>query len=383
MFKMKNIYFCSVETRHGTSLQCIASLRIVFSVLFLFTATIAFAQAPAGYYAAAEGKSGEMLRTALHNIIKTHSSVSYSELWLSFQTTDVRPDNGKVWDMYSDRPGGTPSYYFTFISDQCGNYSGEGDCYNREHSVPKSWFGGSVAPMYTDLFHLIPTDGFVNSKRSNLPIGQVTNATWTSTNGSKVGTSNISGYSGQVFEPIDSFKGDFARIYFYMATCYKDKNLGVETLSNFSGGDLKPWAKTLLLQWAVMDPVSQKEIDRNNAVYALQHNRNPYVDYPELVGKVFGADSVNAFHYGSAVALIDPALVAVYPNPTHEQFTIQSNSVEINEIVIFDLMGKEVLHTEALNNHCTINVSQLPAGLYLLKIHSENQTIIVKKLVIQ
>ena len=246
---------------------------------------------PQGYYDNAVNKSGNTLREALHNIIKVHDTLSYNDLWQSFYSTDKRLDNNKVWDIYSDKPGYTPAYYFTFGSDQCGSYSNEGDCYNREHSVPNSWFGGSVAPMYTDLFHLYPTDGYVNSKRSNLPIGKVTNASWTSTNGSKVGTSNISGYSGQVFEPIDSFKGDFARTYFYMAVCYMDKNLGVETQSNFSGGDLKPWAKQLLLQWAALDPVSRKEIDRNNAIYELQHNRNPFIDHPELAAKIFGNDS--------------------------------------------------------------------------------------------
>ncbi len=246
---------------------------------------------PQGYYDNAVNKSGYTLRVALHDIIKNHDTLSYNDLWQSFYSTDKRPDNNKVWDIYSDKPGNTAAYYFTFGSNQCGSYSVEGDCYNREHSVPNSWFGGSVAPMYTDLFHLFPTDGYVNSKRSNLPIGKVTSASWTSTNGSKVGTSNISGYSGQVFEPIDSFKGDFARTYFYMAVCYMDKNLGVETQSNFSGGDLKPWAKQLLLQWAALDPVSRKEIDRNNAVYEIQHNRNPFIDYPELIEKVFGNDS--------------------------------------------------------------------------------------------
>jgi len=246
---------------------------------------------PQGYYDNAVNKSGNALREALHNIIKVHDTLSYNDLWQNFYSTDRRPDNNKVWDIYSDKPGYTPAYYFTFGSDQCGSYSNEGDCYNREHSVPNSWFGGSVAPMYTDLFHLYPTDGYVNSKRSNLPFGKVTSASWTSTNGSKVGTSNISGYSGQVFEPIDSFKGDFARTYFYMAVCYMDKNLGVETQSNFSGGDLKPWAKQLLLQWAALDPVSQKEIDRNNAIYELQHNRNPFIDHPELAAKIFGSDS--------------------------------------------------------------------------------------------
>lgn len=248
------------------------------------------------YYKNAKNKKGYALRVAMRNIIKNHDTLSYNGLWNAFKSTDKRPDNNKVWDMYSDRPGSAPDYYFTFGSDQCGSYSDEGDCYNREHTVPKSWFGGSTAPMYTDLFQLYPTDGFVNSKRSNLPIGEVTNATWTSTNGSKVGTSNISGYSGQVFEPIDSFKGDFARIYFYMAVCYMDKNLGVETQSNFSDGNLKPWAQQLLLQWAAMDPVSQKEINRNNAVYQLQNNRNPFVDYPELVEMIFGSDTNTLFN---------------------------------------------------------------------------------------
>lgn len=248
------------------------------------------------YYNNAKNKKGNALRVAMHNITKNHDTLSYNGLWNAFYTTDKRPDNNKVWDIYSDRPGSTPDYYFTFGSDQCGSYAVEGDCYNREHTVPKSWFGGSTAPMYTDLFQLYPTDGFVNSKRSNLPIGKVTNATWTSTNGSKVGTSNISGYSGNVFEPIDSFKGDFARIYFYMAVCYMDKNLGVETQSNFSDGNLKPWAQQLLLQWAAMDPVSQKEIDRNNAVYQIQNNRNPFVDYPELVEMIFGSDTNTLFN---------------------------------------------------------------------------------------
>ena len=365
MCKMKNIYTLHVET------QNFASLRMMFAVLFLFTATVLYAQIPQGYYTAAENKSGQELRTALHNIIKNHTSVSYPELWTSFQTTDVRPDNGKVWDMYSDKPGYTPAYYFTFGSDQCGNYSGEGDCYNREHSVPRSWFGGNVAPMYTDLFHLIPTDGFVNSKRGNLPFGKVVNATWTSTNGSKVGTSNISGYSGSVFEPIDSFKGDFARAYFYMAVCYMDKNLGVETQSNFTGGDLKPWAKELLLQWAAMDPVSQKEINRNNAVFQIQHNRNPFVDYPDLAEKVFGNDSSP---FSTSISTYsDEKCYRVYPNPTSSKINIQSFDYQTDnlQIEMRDITGKTLLTQYADNSdNIQIDLSGFPAGIYFMTIAS-------------
>ena len=340
------------------------------------------AQEPAGYYNAADGKKGRALRLALAQIINTNTtSLTYSGLWNAFTQTDVK-SNGKIWDIYSDIPGGTPPYEYTPVADQCGSYDSEGDCYNREHVVPKSWFNEQT-PMYTDLFHMYPTDGWVNNKRGNLPFGEVNNASWTSRNGSKIGSCTTPGYSGTVFEPIDAFKGDIARTLLYMCTRYYNRDFDQNTPSMFTDGDLKPWALAMLVRWHEQDPVSQKERDRNNVVFSLQSNRNPFIDYPELVGKIFGADSVNAFHYGSAVAFIDPALVAVFPNPAHEQFTIQSNSVEINEIVIFDLLGKEVLHTEALNNHCTVNVSHLPAGLYILKIHSENQAIIVKKMVIQ
>lgn len=350
------------------------SLQTAFLSLCLLVTAFSRAQAPAGYYAAAENKSGYALRMAMHNIVKSHTTLSYNDLWQSFYSTDKRPDNDKVWDMYSDRPGGTPAYFFTFGSDQCGNYSGEGDCYNREHSVPKSWFGGSTPPMYTDLFHLVPTDGYVNSKRGNLPLGKVTGTTWTSTNGSKIGTSNISGYSGQVFEPIDSFKGDFARIYFYMAVCYLDRNLGVETQSNFSGGNLKPWAQQLLLQWAAMDPVSQKEIDRNNAVYQLQHNRNPFVDYPDLAEKIFGNDTNSAFQ----VAMPEhrpPTAWTIFPNPTNDFVIVHSVNHECSgtHIAVTDLTGKLLLSTNSEDSDfIPVDISSLAKGLYLMTIHSNH-----------
>jgi endonuclease I len=350
----------------------------------LFTATLSFAQPPADYYAPAEGKSGNALRLAMHNIIKNHTALSYGELWQAFYTTDRRPDNGKVWDIYSDRPGSTPAYYFTFVSDQCGSYSGEGDCYNREHSVPKSWFGGSVAPMYTDLFHLYPTDGYVNSKRGNLPIGKVTNATWTSTNGSKVGTSTISGYSGQVFEPIDSFKGDFARTYFYMAVCYMDKNLGVETQSNFTGGDLKPWTQQLLLQWAAMDPVSQKEIDRNNAVFLQQHNRNPFIDFPELAEMIFGSNTESAF-YTSIPLYSDKKAWNLFPNPTTSKVTIQSFDYQTDKLTIEiqDVFGRTLFTQQSdYSENIQLDLSNFSNGLYLVKL-SSNQSIYTYKIVKQ
>ncbi len=290
--------------------------------LIVFASTLT-AQIPAGYYDGAQGLTGAPLKTALYNIIKGHTEKSYSALWTCFYTTDDKA-NGKVWDMYSDIPGGTPAYEYTFGSDQCGNYGGEGDCYNREHSFPKSWFNEGT-PMYSDLFHLCPTDGYVNGKRSNYPFGEVGTASWTSTNGSKLGSSSFPGYSGIVFEPRNDFKGDFARGYLYMATRYENVIANWENYD--SNGDAmmdgtpfpcyEPWALSLLIKWHLQDPVSQKEIDRNNAIYGFQHNRNPFIDHPEYACAIWDQ--------------VAPSYVSGYPQVTNVTDVSATIAVQLND----------------------------------------------------
>ena len=266
------------------------NFALVLNVCFSLTL---FAAIPSGYYSTATG-SGATLKTQLYSIISGHTVKTYDYLWTAFQTTDVK-SNGKVWDMYSDIPNGTPPYEFTFISEQCGTYSVEGDCYNREHSFPKSWFNDAT-PMYSDLFHLYPTDGKVNGLRSNYPFGEVSSPTSTSENGSKLGNCSYPGYTGVVFEPIDEYKGDFARSYFYMATRYENVIAGWyansteadAVLQNNAFPVFENWFLDMLGEWHVADPVSQKEIDRNDAVYAIQGNRNPFIDYPEYVYIIWG-----------------------------------------------------------------------------------------------
>jgi endonuclease I len=261
-------------------------LQNIFTIVFtLLVSFSVFAQIPTGYYSTANG-SGATLKTQLFNIIKTHTAITYDNLWTAYQTTDKKPD-GTVWDMYSNCS-------FTFGSNQCGTYTNECGCYNREHSFPKSWFGGEVSPMYTDLFHIVPTDGKVNGMRNNYPYGEVTSPTYTSANGSKLGPCSFPGYSGIVFEPVDEYKGDFARNYFYMATCYENliafwkSNTGADAiLDGTSFPCFDSWFLNLLVKWSTNDPVSQKEIDRNNAVYAIQGNRNPYIDHPEYITAVW------------------------------------------------------------------------------------------------
>lgn len=258
----------------------------------------AYADAPAGYYDAAIGKSGSTLQNTLASIIDS-SDPGYDALWDIYKTTDRR-DDGKVWDMYSATSN------FTFGNDKCGSYGKEGDCYNREHSIPKSWRGGSK---YSDAHMVIPTDGYVNNRRSSYPFGEVGSSSYTSANGfSKLGTCVTAGYSGTVFEPADEYKGDFARIYFYAATRY------ASSCGSWGGGvfsssfpHLNKWSLDMMLRWHRQDPVSQKEKDRNDAVYATrQHNRNPFVDYPELVELIFGGQTSTPFNPGKLAYIETP-----------------------------------------------------------------------------
>lgn len=267
------------------------------SLLFIFLLPFYLqGQIPSGYYDDASGKTGSELKTALYNIIKDHTVITYNSIWTHFQNTDKKP-NGKVWDMYSDIPG-NPPYQYEFILNQCteGSVPFENSCYNREHTFPRSWYGSQEdVPMYTDLFHIYPADAWVNELRSNYPYGVVNSPITTTLNGGKLGNNSTAGYSGLVFEPIDEYKGDFARTYFYMVTRYEDLVAGWHSNSPQCAAVLqsntfpvfKDWYLDLLLQWHTDDPVSQKEIDRNNAVYAIQGNRNPYIDHPEYVNCVW------------------------------------------------------------------------------------------------
>lgn len=247
------------------------------------------------YYQSAEGLTGYTLKTALHDIIKGHSNQGYGALWSFYEVNELDTyyeNDGSILDIYSENPTASDVITFTKVTDQCGNYSGEGDCYNREHSFPKSWFGGKVEPMNSDVHHIFASDGFVNSKRSSYPYGEVGSASYTSGNGSKLGSAATGlGYTGLVFEPIDEFKGDLARAYFYMATRYQDQISGWQTNSTYGDAILdgssnqvfEPWFLTLLKSWHAQDPVSQKETNRNNAAEMHQANRNPFVDHPEFV----------------------------------------------------------------------------------------------------
>lgn len=265
-----------------------------YSFLLLMFCTIGIAQIPANYYNNATG-TGYTLKTQLYNIIKGHTDKGYAGLWTTYSTSDrdnQYENDNSIIDVYSENPTGVDPYKFLYSTNQCGTYSVEGDCYNREHMIPQSVFNAS-APMVSDAHFITPTDGKVNGMRSNYPHGMVNAPTYTSQNGGKLGPNTNSGiaagYSGTVFEPINEFKGDIARMYFYFATRYENTVSGYP-YAMFDGSSNKVFTTAflnILLAWNAQDPVSAREIARNNAIFARQNNRNPYIDHPEYVQRIW------------------------------------------------------------------------------------------------
>ena len=264
------------------------------------------------YWSSVDGKSGGELWSAVSAATnKGFKSIGYNGLYSAYLKTDVYPSDsvgkaGKIWDMYGE---------CVFSSgNTCGNYSGVCDCYNREHSIPQSWWGGGTGGIGNDIFHVLPTDGKINGVRSNYEYGEVNGGTnwrgnyygaagsWATdkkTIASSAGES-VKG-SGNVFEPKDQYKGDWARGI--MGTIVKWQQSNLTTGNNFFSGSytassyygLTKKAVVLLMKWHREDPVSQKEIDRNNGIQATQGNRNPFIDYPYLAEYIWGE------HYGETI----------------------------------------------------------------------------------
>lgn len=314
-------------------------ISLLFSLLTVYSVSAQGPNSSGIYYLDADGHNGSSLKTAMAGIINPHTELTYKYLWECFETTDLRSD-GKIWDMYSSLTNYDPK------SDRAGNYSAEGDVYNREHSFPKSWFG-DASPMVTDLMHIVPTDGYVNNRRANYVFGETNGETYKSYDDfSKLGKCTTPGYNGTVFEPNDEYKGDFARIYFYMVTCYEDKvpSWSCDMLSHDSYPSFQTWALDMLLRWAENDPVSDKEIARNNAVYELQGNRNPFVDYPGLEQYIWGDNMDNAFSYDHYEQVPGSGIVIV-------QVSCKSDAV-------YDIYGRKVGKKEEFEF--------LPQGIYIV-----------------
>lgn len=330
----------------------------IIACLLLFTATTGKAQ----NFTQAFGLNGASLKTTLHQLIANHNDLGWP-LWFYFPKTDSLPVN-RVWDIYSNNPTTGPAYDLYFGSDQCGTYSQEGDCFNHEHTWPSTYFNDAF-PMRSDLHHVLPTDGFVNNKRSNFPYGKVTGAlSWTAQNGAKLGKSNTyPNYTLNVFEPIDSFKGDLARIYFYMSTRYEGEDANWVDWEMANKAVLKDSAVALLLRWHHNDPVSAKEIKRNNAIAQLQNNRNPFIDYPIFADCIWGTADCTALGLNNNIT--KPTL-QVYPNPCADMVHVQHPSNNIpNQLIVYNIFGNTV--AQAINTSA-ISLSHLTPGYYYIEV---------------
>lgn len=358
-----------------------------------------FAAPPDTYYSSADGKSDAALRTALGSIIGGHTVVSYDNLNYLYVATDSHED-GSIWDMYS-------TCTWQHNAKKCGNYSTVCDCYNKEHSIPQSWFS-KASPMKSDAFHVYPTDGKVNGQRSAYPYGECTGGTTlTETALGRLGTSTFTGYTGKVFEPVDEYKGDFARTYFYMATRYASQ---CESWGNHFGSannGLTAYSVNLFLKWHREDPVSEKEKIRNDAIYGInnntgykQGNRNPFIDYPCLAEYIWGNKKGETLDLSKILSTYSDAYATTtdlsgctceLTNPTiiapKNSSTIEVGSANINEQVtktitvqgvlltqnlslavsgtnatMFDVMPKTVTSTAALAG-ATVTLSYTPTAL--------------------
>ena len=370
-----------------------------FFLLFtaIFTYFLSTAQPPAGYYNTATG-TGYSLKSQLHTIIKnSHNPQSYSQIWGLYSSTAFRDNyyenNGSLLDLYSEKPVGADSYEYTSTTQQCGSTSAtrEGFCYNREHIVPQSYFDEfQVEPMKSDPFHVFPSDAWVNSQRGNLPFGVVGTATYTSTNGSKKGSNSNTGYAfgftGTVFEPINEFKGDVARAFFYFVTRYEDNLLNFYNSNTFTScaakymfdGSLdKSFSQTflnILYQWHIDDQVSAKEIAQNNAIFNHQGNRNPYIDNPQWVAAVWSA------HLNTQNFTTDK--ISIYPNPVSDYLIIDSK-FKINELTIYTSSRTLIFNVKNLflDTH-KINLETLSNGVYFIKINFQDE-VIFKKIIVE
>ena len=354
-------------------------------ILAVLVSSLSFGQIPTNYYDSAEGLTGMALKTKLKTIVSNgHQARSYGQLYDgngingSNGYIDTHSDktvssgknyesDGTILDMYSENPSGTDPYNYNHGSKKCGNQSSEGDCYNREHLIPQSSFGSSF-PMQSDIHHVIPSDGRVNGFRGSYPFGNVASANWTSLNGSQRGSSAMTGYNGTVFEPIDEFKGDIARAVLYFAVRYEDTIDGYTSFAMFNGTNNQvfyPWAIDVLLDWHNnVDPVDQRERDRNVAAFAFQNNANPFVDHPEYASMIW--DSVTDNEAPTAAT----NLVASNPkgNSIDLNWTAGTDNIAVTSYDIY----KDGIKTSSTSNTSFTVTGLAPNTEYCFTVYSKD-----------
>ena len=278
------IYF---ETDQNVNYTDFLRLELDGGVRSLIVEVSAEADHPGTYYDSTQNKWAEELKTILTGIIDGHTSLGYTtardQMYGYVDNDDTCsecPTTGCVECVYTGRIG--------CFNTRAGATSNNFNC---EHTWPQSFFSENE-PMRSDLYQIAPSDMTANSVRANLDFGVVVSSTW-SVGGSKKGTDST---SQEVFEPRDEYKGNIARGHFYFIIRYGGNYVGYVNPSKMEAH---------FRNWHVSDPVDAVEQQRNSDVYALQHNRNPFIDHPEFV------ERISSF-FGTAVRVLEPE-IAVSP----------------------------------------------------------------------
>ena len=267
----------------------------------VFAVTMMAEEIPANYYDAINGMQDSVLKSTLSLIVRGgeryeygpnqyHSTSNPPEwqkgdfkafgTWQALPFTDHKPGTtGGVWDMYSN----CVRYYPNKLGDS-------GCSLNIEHCLPKSWWGGTVNEAYKDLYNLNPSDQRANSQKSNYAPGHVKKGDKFNNGSFKMDAAKSSGYGYICWEPAEEYRGDFARTYFYMATAYEylEWTAYPQYVSHGSYLMFSDSIQKVLLDWHRADPVSDKERCRADVISDIQGNRNPFIDYPELVEFIWG-----------------------------------------------------------------------------------------------
>lgn len=320
-----------------------------------------------GYYKSIHGLSGDDLLWAIYKIISVHDSLSYDNVRGDRTNADLRGDD-TIWDIYSNCSLSTSNY--------CNNTNydtkTECECHNREHILPKSWWGGVQDCRYSDLVNVYPTDNATNQQRSAWCYGNVTSKTWSNSLGTKLGTGKVGSWSGTVFEPIDEYKGDVARIYCYMVACYLERqyNLGGKGFVVFNYNNSRCGftnnGLNWMLGWHRLDPVSSKEKERNTVVLNKQKNRNPFVDFPNLVEYIWGNKKGEKFYVNSAATTASDNADALTVTTISGLYTEHGRIVCDGEFQIFDLLGRNITRLNGQLN-----------GIYIVKVGDKAQKVVV------
>lgn len=299
---------------------------------------------PSDYYAPAQGTQDSVLKSTLGEIIFCGVRYRYGSgnrrTWDAFFHTDRDTITNQVLDMYSNNVR-----YFN-PANPTASVAG----FDIEHMLPKSWWGGTVNEAYCDLFHLVPGDNSANRSKSNHAPGIPSDSTFN--NGSFVtGSGEVYGLT-RVFCPADEYKGDFARAYFYIATCYGDALTWVETgepgiaMTNEGWQEFRPWLRDVLLEWHRQDPVSEKEKARAIEVNKIQGNRNPFIDYPDLAEYIWGTHQGEAVDFGQLpYTYADEPTALVKPNtgtPAARKELSNGQVVIIRNATIYTVLGQTI-----------------------------------------